>query len=685
MEVHGHRHPPGSLVRAGVLGLVVLASLAMPLDAGAAEPGATRGQFVIRCRLSHSLPDDPIVHPGHPGASHLHDFFGNTTVNADSSFESMLAGGTTCRVPSDTAGYWSPAAYLVDAPLSPKAMRIYYFGVPDDAVETIPAGLKMIGGNPAALDPSENPHVSWSCGESRVIKTPREATPYDCTTWAPGHPFVDGVVANVEMPSCWNGFGLEPSDVVYPVDGSCPAEFAHVLPKLSQRVHLGVMNPLTPTGDVALRLSSGPFYSLHADFWNTWQQPRLDQLVAECLNAHVRCGGVEPAPAPEWTMEFGTVRYDLALALDDGPEGVCIAGTTNYELPGQEFHQRTDAFVKVVDPEGQERWTDQFGTVGIDRALAVAADRTRVYVAGSTDRTLHGQQSRGGMDAFVRAYDLEGNELWTVQFGSAAADEALAVSTDGTGVYVAGTTEGRLGRLVYGGVDGFIRKFDRSGAEIWTRQLGTPGTDRIVATAAGARGLDVGGTTDGLLGASTAGGTDAFVRHYSRQGHPTWTTQVGTSGTDDLRSLATRRNGILAAGSTDAVFPGASNQGGLDGFASRFDRDGDEIWTRQFGSAGDDRSVGVGVTSTVVVVAGSTTGSLPDASLIGETDAFLLKYNLKGALIWTVQFGTADFDAGLALAVMSSAAYVGGETHGVFEGQVNAGDRDAFVTKIRFA
>jgi len=37
------------------------------------------------------------------------------------------------------------------------------------------------------------------------------------------------------------------------------------------------------------------------------------------------------------------------------------------------------------------------------------------------------------------------------------------------------------------------------------------------------------------------------------------------------------------------------------------------------------------------------------------------------------------------LAASAEAAYVAGETHGAFEGQVNKGDRDAFVTKIGFA
>lgn len=657
--------------------------IAVPPEAARAEPGV--GQFVIRCRYSHTLPDDPIVVPGRPGASHLHDFFGNTGTNAGSTFDSMLADDTTCRVPSDKAGYWSPVAYLDGEQIRPPVMRIYYRGVGGVDVETIPPGLKMIGGNRLALSETENPHVRWYCGETAGVKTPREPVPYDCTPFAETFRFVDGMVAIVDMPNCWNGAGLEPVDVAYPTEGSCPAEFPHVLPRLSQRIHLGVMSPFGPTGELALSLSSGSYYTFHSDFWNTWEQPRLDQLVTECLNARIRCGSVEPAPEPDWTREFGTSRYDLTLALDTGPGGVVAAGTTNHELPGQDFHRRTDAFVRAFDPRGNEEWTDQFGTVGIDRARAIAVVPTGVYVVGSTDRDLRGQQSRGGVDAFVRAYDLQGNVSWTTQFGTAANDEAVGVAADRTGVYVAGTTEGPLGHRSYGGADGFVRKLSHSGKVIWTRQFGTATTDRVAAISAGAGRVGVVGVTDGSFGTSGVGGVDGFAHMLSRSGDPLWTTQFGTHGSDEPGGVIVRPKAVYVGGSTDGSLPGGTSQGGLDGFVQRFDLAGRAVWARQFGSEGDERVTGIGITSTGVLVAGATNGALPDQTLIGETDAFLLKYNGKGAQIWTLQFGTDDFDAGLALAVGSTAAYVGGETHGAFEGQVNAGDRDAFVTKIRFA
>ena len=78
-------------------------------------------------------------------------------------------------------------------------MRIYYLGPAFGRVETIPAGLQMVGGNKEAQSPAENPHVSWSCGQTKNVKTPREDTPYDCTPWA-SYGFVDGIVAADRLP-----------------------------------------------------------------------------------------------------------------------------------------------------------------------------------------------------------------------------------------------------------------------------------------------------------------------------------------------------------------------------------------------------------------------------------------------------------------------------------------------------
>src|SRR5438552_19205160 len=71
---------------------------------------AQAGQvFITDCLPTHRAPDDPIVFPGQPGASHSHDFFGNPTTDANSTYATMTAAtSTSCLVGDDTAGYWMP-------------------------------------------------------------------------------------------------------------------------------------------------------------------------------------------------------------------------------------------------------------------------------------------------------------------------------------------------------------------------------------------------------------------------------------------------------------------------------------------------------------------------------------------------------------------------------------------------
>jgi len=659
--------------------LIVLLGLAAP-----PAQAAQAGQFVLRCGYSHSLMDDPIVFPGQPGASHLHDFFGNTSVDASSTFGSMLAGETTCRVPSDTAGYWAPTAFMDGVQVKPGVMRIYYLGPVFGTVETIPAGLQMVGGNKEAQSPAENPHVSWSCGQTKSVSTPKKDTPYDCTPWAT-YGFVDGIVATVDFPSCWNGTGLRPEDVTYPFGGSCPAGFGHTIPKLSERVHYGVMNPVAPDGTLAFTLSSGPWYSLHADFWNTWQQERLDQLVTDCLIAKTHCGSVDATSSIRWERQFGTQRYDLAYAAaSDGEGGSYVAGFTNFALEGQTYHHRYDAFLSRYDDDGDEVWTRQFGTNGTDQALAIAVSGTDVYVAGSTDGRFPKQKYAGGRDGFVARFEANGTQAWLHQFGTKRDDEVLALAATPGGVYLAGASNGRLSKQQANGAsDAFIVRLDPDGSQDWARQLGGPGEDSARALSVWGSRVYLAGSTEGLR--NDLGDPDGFVAAFDQAGARRWAIQIGHKDVDSFSSISARANGIYFAGQTSGTFLFEEPSGGVDAVVGKLDLDGAVVWSHQFGSPADDEAT---VSSTVgqgLYVAGSTPGALPEGSSIGESDGFLVKFLANGTEVWTRQFGTTDYDAVYGMASDPKGVVVVGTTHGAFEGQTNAGDRDVFLVRIAFS
>ena len=114
-------------------GLVCLAVFALAGAAsGPAAPGSKTklkgSNFYSNCRFSHTAPDDPIVYPGQPGASHLHQFYGNTSADAYSTYSSLRENGSsTCMSPLNRSAYWMPAllngaGYVV----RPDYVAIYY-------------------------------------------------------------------------------------------------------------------------------------------------------------------------------------------------------------------------------------------------------------------------------------------------------------------------------------------------------------------------------------------------------------------------------------------------------------------------------------------------------------------------------------------------------------------------------
>ena len=69
------------------------------------------GSFRTTCSLAKFAFEDPIVYPGRSGVSHLHMFFGNTAMDANTTTASIVdAGNSTCRggILNRTA-YWTPA------------------------------------------------------------------------------------------------------------------------------------------------------------------------------------------------------------------------------------------------------------------------------------------------------------------------------------------------------------------------------------------------------------------------------------------------------------------------------------------------------------------------------------------------------------------------------------------------
>jgi hypothetical protein len=346
----------------------------------------------------------------------------------------------------------------------------------------------------------------------------------------------------------------------------------------------------------------------------------VDITSAGGIDAWVR--KLDPHGVVVWTRQFGTSGDDSPAAVAvDGNGSVIIAGSTSGALTGTNAGS-IDAFVRVLDSNGNTIWTRQFGTVGPDAIRGVAVDGSgNVFVAGSTYPT--GAQSSG--DPFVRKLDPSGTTVWNREFGGPDEDEAFAVAVDkGGNAYVAGYTYGLTSNL--GSQDAFVRKFDANGATVWTQQFGSPDHDQALAAAVDGNGnLYVGGVTSGVFEDALAslGSADAWVRKLDPTGVNLWTQQIGTSGNDLCSGLGVDgNNDVFVVGSTDGSFPGSGNAGSGDIFVRKLDPSGATLWTKQIGTSKDDSPQGAVADSAgdVYVV-----GSAGDDANPNAVDAFVLQ------------------------------------------------------------
>jgi hypothetical protein len=219
---------------------------------------------------------------------HLHDFFANKTTDADSTHQTLLAGGTTCFMKADRAAYWIPTLILKASgtKVRPRDANFYYRVItrPVSAVRAYPPGLKIIAGNHDATRPQPTSIVYWGCGDAGP--TDDYNHPVDC---GPGW-----VTAHINFPDCWDGVHLDSADhmshMAYSIDPnddgaySCPKKHPVPVPRLIFALEWPIHDGTT------IKLSSGPYYTLHGDYFNAWVQSRLRSLVVHCIRAGKDCG-----------------------------------------------------------------------------------------------------------------------------------------------------------------------------------------------------------------------------------------------------------------------------------------------------------------------------------------------------------------------------------------------------------
>ena len=331
---------------------------------------------------------------------------------------------------------------------------------------------------------------------------------------------------------------------------------------------------------------------------------------------------------------------------------------------------------------GQNGTTAVTITIGSGKASSKAAYRSPVVSkATATVASVTFSISGTGMDTVTRTVAITPPRTVTEVFNilTGPARTILVEAKDGSGniVYRGSTTMDLNGTPVTLTLP--------LQTMIFNRLITSPWNDESTSTARDANGdLLVTGHTlgdlEGNVNADPTHGTfDVFVTKLSPTGARIWTRQFGTAGDDLCYSVATltATGEIYLAGSAAGSLNGkpTAGLGPINTFVTKLSATGAHLWTRLTGTAGA-RTFGNAIavdSSGNSYVTGDTDGSLSAANA-GVFDAFVTKLSPTGLRLWTVQAGStaADFSEGIAVNAAGTTVVIAGSTRGDLAGG-NAG------------
>ncbi len=347
-----------------------------------------------------------------------------------------------------------------------------------------------------------------------------------------------------------------------------------------------------------------------------------------------------------------------ALATATGANGeIYVLSQAQGSVGGLTPIGTQDVFLSKFDSTGKQVFVRGLGAAASASGLAlkVAADGS-VVVGGKVNGTLGTTTDLGGDDAFVQKFDASGIEVFLKRFGGSGNEEVrdIAVAADGS-IYLAGRTGSALSGVQGGGNDGFVRKLAADGSTVYTRQFGGAGEEQADAIAIDANGdVLVASTEDGvgkLRKYSAADGVSPAI----------YTHDLGALDGGAINAITLDGTGIIVAGTAGAANGLGSalvgHSGDRDGFIARIDESAGtpvRTYTTFVGTAGTDR-IGAAVSDGgLIYVAGDTTGSLPGGGVLdGTENAFTAVLDAAtGALNGSVQVsGRGGFSSAAGIAI----------------------------------
>lgn len=363
---------------------------------------------------------------------------------------------------------------------------------------------------------------------------------------------------------------------------------------------------------------------------------------------------------------FGGSKNDVAqsvIATLDG--GFAVIGYTQ-SMDGDvsdKLDESFDFWVLKFNSEANLEWNKTYGGSGDDRGYDIIQTSDNGFaILGYTDSSDGDITINNGFrDFWLAKLDASGNLTWQKSFGFPGADEGTAIiETSDNDFLISGVLDvtssggqGNLGRFVteHAGGDYWAIKVSSSGDLIWSRFYGGSFTDSPTGIIENNNNefIFVGGSDSNDVDiTNNKGSYDFWVVKSEAGGNMIWEKSFGGSEIDEARGIVSTYDGShIIVGDTRSNEQDVSlNNGAADLWMIKISDDGDLIWNRSIGGSNFDVSRSINKTSdNGFIIAGSSRSSDGDvARNQGQNDAWIVKIDTNGQLLWETTVGGSNID-----------------------------------------
>ena len=337
---------------------------------------------------------------------------------------------------------------------------------------------------------------------------------------------------------------------------------------------------------------------------------------------------LNPNSEVEWQRAYGSKDVILSIAdaiTVDSYGNVFVAGASE-----SIYSDRLIAWLLKLPPDGNASYLEKTNATPVNSKCAVT-NVTTIKITWS-DASVHVWNP----GVRVQFCTLHGN-YWMKTYGGLGEDviRAVKVLPDGDIVAVGYTNSSGAG-----GYDALVMKLTPNGSLIWAKTYGGPKNDEANAIALTPGGdIVVAGWTESF----GARDKDVWIFEISPNGSVVWQRIYGGPKIDEANSVAVAKNGdIVVAGYTDSF-----GAGRYDVWVLKLDPDGNVIWQKTYGGKKNDMALTVALTpGGDIVVAGWT-----ESFGAGGYDAWVIKLNPEGDIIWAKTYGGFSMDIILSSAL----------------------------------